>query len=165
MSTIHSPDASEGHHMTSVDSSGLQFVRTLFDETQESATDHVVQGNRGTLQEVPCTNEEESMASIAGPQAPEFKSACVTAAEECHSFQVHVISPEAGHALEILGHAIEYLADELVHEHRAAEAERGRVDAIQILMACNRQIYFASPLRHSLGERLRELASRLLTLH
>jgi len=25
------------------------------------------------------------------------------------------ITPEAGHALEILGHAIEYLTDELVH--------------------------------------------------
>ncbi len=26
------------------------------------------------------------------------------------------ISPQAGHALEILGHAIEYLADEYVHQ-------------------------------------------------
>ena len=26
------------------------------------------------------------------------------------------ISPEAGHALELLGHAIEYLTDELVYE-------------------------------------------------
>jgi hypothetical protein len=56
------------------------------------------------------------------------------------------LSPEGGRALEILGHAIEYLADEY-----AADVEpKGplgnadpRVEAIQILKELNRSIYFS----------------------
>ena len=54
------------------------------------------------------------------------------------------ISPEAGHALEKLGHAIEYLTDELVHEG-SFSANDARIQAVQLLMAVNRQIYFACP--------------------
>ncbi len=32
------------------------------------------------------------------------------------------VTPEAGHALEILGHAIEYLADEYVHHAKQISA-------------------------------------------
>jgi hypothetical protein len=67
------------------------------------------------------------------------------------------IPPEAGHALEILGHAIEYLTDEYVHAGRSFSARDGPVEAVQLLMAVNRQIYFACPEVPSLGERWRSL--------
>jgi hypothetical protein len=55
------------------------------------------------------------------------------------------IDPQSGRALVILGHAIEYLADEFVHEGGTFTANRGQVDAIQLLMAQNRDIYMACP--------------------
>ena len=59
------------------------------------------------------------------------------------------ITPEAGHALEKLGHAIEYLADEYVHAAGSAatfSATDSQVEAMQILMAANRQVYYECPL-------------------
>lgn len=55
------------------------------------------------------------------------------------------IDPETGRALVILGHAIEYLADEFIREGGSFTANRGQVDAIQILIALNRQIYMSCP--------------------
>jgi hypothetical protein len=56
------------------------------------------------------------------------------------------LSPEGGRALEILGHAIEYLAD----EYAADTQDKGplgnadpRVEAIQVLKALNRAVYFS----------------------
>jgi hypothetical protein len=56
------------------------------------------------------------------------------------------LSPEGGRALEILGHAIEYLADEYANDL----ADKGplgsadpRVAAIQILKGLNRTIYYS----------------------
>src|SRR3954463_2316421 len=66
------------------------------------------------------------------------------------------ITPEAGHALQYLGHAIEYLADEYVHEGGLFSAHDPRLEAIQLLMACNRQIYFACPEVPTLGQRVRD---------
>jgi len=66
-------------------------------------------------------------------------------------------TPEAGFALEILGHAIEYLADEYVHDAgflRSIHSSDPRVEAIQLLMAANRQVYFACPLAPSLYQRV-----------
>ena len=65
------------------------------------------------------------------------------------------ISPEAGRALEILGHAIEYLTDEFVHAGGLFSTRDGQVDAVQLLMAVNRQIYFSCPEVPSLMERWR----------
>jgi hypothetical protein len=65
------------------------------------------------------------------------------------------ISPQAGHALEILGHAIEYLTDEYVHEGGTFSAGDPRLEAIQILMSLNRQVYFACPEVPTLRERIR----------
>lgn len=65
------------------------------------------------------------------------------------------ISPEAGHALEILGHAIGYLTDELVYEGGPLCAHNGQLEAIGLLMARNRTIYFSCPVIPSLGEQLR----------
>jgi hypothetical protein len=65
------------------------------------------------------------------------------------------ISPRAGHALEILGHAIEYLCDEYVHETGTAfHARDPRLEAIQLLMARNREIYFACPEVPTLSQRI-----------
>lgn len=65
------------------------------------------------------------------------------------------ISPQAGHALEILGHAIEYLADELVHEGKPVDAREPQLQAMQMLMALNRQVYYECPFVPTFSERLR----------
>lgn len=67
------------------------------------------------------------------------------------------ITPEAGHALEILGHAIEYLSDEYVHAGGSFCAHDSQIEALQLLMAVNRQIYFACPEVPPLAERFRSL--------
>jgi hypothetical protein len=59
---------------------------------------------------------------------------------------------EAGRALEKLGHAIEYLSDELVDKCPTLSANNEQVQAIQILMALNRQVYFECPLVPTFGE-------------
>jgi hypothetical protein len=67
------------------------------------------------------------------------------------------ISPEAGRALEILGHAIEYLTDEYIEAGGSFSAHNGQIEAVQLLMAVNRQIYFGCPEVPSLSERFRSL--------
>jgi hypothetical protein len=71
------------------------------------------------------------------------------------------ISPQSGRALEILGHAIEYLTDEYVHESiqagRTVCAQDAQVQAVQLLMKLNRQIYLDCPVVPSFGERCRAL--------
>ena len=64
------------------------------------------------------------------------------------------ITREAGHALEILGHAVEYLTDEMVHEGAPMVAINPQVQAVQLLMALNRQVYFECPQAPTLSERL-----------
>jgi hypothetical protein len=65
------------------------------------------------------------------------------------------ISPQAGRALEILGHAIEYLTDEFVHEGEAFSVRREQLEAVRLLMAANREIYLECPEVPSFGERCR----------
>ena len=67
------------------------------------------------------------------------------------------IDPQSGHALEILGHAIEYLTDEFVHQGGALSGKNPQLEAVQLLMALNRQVYFACPAVPTLGERCRAL--------
>jgi hypothetical protein len=67
------------------------------------------------------------------------------------------IAPEAGRALEVLGHAIEYLSDEFVHAGGSLSAHNAQVEAVQLLIAANRQIYFACPEVPSMGERWRAM--------
>jgi hypothetical protein len=59
----------------------------------------------------------------------------------------------------MLGHAIEYLADEFALECRTrgvAEARKhGSVVAIELLMAKNREIYFSCPVLPTLLEKMR----------
>lgn len=64
------------------------------------------------------------------------------------------ITPQAGRALEILGHAIEYLTDELVQEGRRVNGHDPQVQAIQLLMGLNRQVYYECPIMPTFSERL-----------
>jgi len=63
------------------------------------------------------------------------------------------IDPQAGRALEILGHAIEYLTDEFIEEGGPITAHHPLVQAVQLLMAVNRQVYFDCPIVPSFAER------------
>ncbi len=65
------------------------------------------------------------------------------------------ISPEAGHALEILGHAIEYLADEFVYAGGSFSAHDAQVEAVQLLMGLNREVYFDCPEVPTFADRFR----------
>ena len=65
------------------------------------------------------------------------------------------VTPETGRALEILGHAIEYLTDEYVHHRGTFLANDPEVQAIQLLMKLNRQIYFNCLPLPSLADRCR----------
>jgi len=64
------------------------------------------------------------------------------------------ISPNAGHALEKLGHAIEYLTDEFIHEGGSFSPNNAQLQAVQLLMALNRQVYFECPEVPSIGKRV-----------
>ena len=70
------------------------------------------------------------------------------------------ITPEAGHALEKLGHAIEYLSDEFVHSGSDLSDRNPQIEAMQLLMALNRQVYFSCPEIPSLGDRVRAFVYR-----
>jgi len=67
------------------------------------------------------------------------------------------ISPQAGHALEILGHAIDYLTDEYVYAGGTFSVRDAQLQAIHLLMAVNRQIYFECPEAPTLADRWRSL--------
>lgn len=67
------------------------------------------------------------------------------------------ITPKAGHALEILGHAIEYLTDEFVHNRVEMSSSSAELEAVQLLMSLNRQVYFECPEVPTRGERFRSV--------
>jgi hypothetical protein len=67
------------------------------------------------------------------------------------------ISLQAGHALEILGHAIDYLIDQGEADGNVLDMKGGRDEAIRLLMAINRQIYFECPEVPTLVKRLHSL--------
>lgn len=64
------------------------------------------------------------------------------------------IDRNAGRALELIGHAIEYLTDEFVYEGSSQSSLDNRLQAIQLLMALNRQIYLECPEVKPLGYRV-----------
>lgn len=75
------------------------------------------------------------------------------------------ITPEAGFALEILGHAIEYLADEYMHQTTmlpSIESADPRMEAMRLLMAANREVYYACPLKPPFYQQLRDRVRRWL---
>ncbi len=102
-----------------------------------------------------------SMATIAPGSALFSHSISRGAAAERSASRTRRITPEAGRAIEMLGHAIEYLADEFALECRSRDfmpaGKHARVAAIELLMARNREVYFSCPTVPTLGERLRSL--------
>jgi hypothetical protein len=70
------------------------------------------------------------------------------------------ITPQAGRALEILGHAVDYLTDEFMESGGALAASNPELEAVQLLMALNRQVYFECPEMPSFGERCHALFAR-----
>jgi hypothetical protein len=72
------------------------------------------------------------------------------------------ITPQAGHALEILGHAIEYLTDEYVHDRGFLNPNDERMEAVQLLMQLNRKVYAECPELPTFSERCRSLMHRVL---
>lgn len=88
------------------------------------------------------------MASSTATRSPE----AVFARGE-HSDRRRRISIEAGHALEILGHAIEYLVDEYIPNTHDSTSDEGRALALKLLMARNREIYFECPVISGFRER------------
>jgi hypothetical protein len=67
------------------------------------------------------------------------------------------ITAQAGHALEILGHAIEYLTDEFVYRGGEISPRNAQLEAVQLLMGLNRQVYFECPEVTTMGDRLRSM--------
>jgi hypothetical protein len=67
------------------------------------------------------------------------------------------ITPQAGRALEILGHAIEYLTDELVYCGVDMSCRNPQLEAVQLLMGLNRQVYFECPEAPTVLKRLRSM--------
>ena len=67
------------------------------------------------------------------------------------------VSPTAGHALEILGHAIDYLTDEYIQHGGQFHPGDPKLKAIELLMTANRTIYFECPVIPSLGQRFLRL--------
>ena len=67
------------------------------------------------------------------------------------------IPPGAGQALEKLGHAIEYLADEIVNDGGSLSGAEPRVKAVEILMALNREIYHDCPPRPMFRQRIQSI--------
>ena len=97
----------------------------------------------------------ENPMAIATTGLPLRGAECAETTPEARTNQRRRISFQAGRALEILGHAIEYLTDEYIHEAKQISAQDPQVQAIQILMALNRQIYYACPVQPTLIERIR----------
>jgi hypothetical protein len=105
---------------------------------------------------VPQTNSARGLAVVSGSAGTSRR---------------RVVTPENGRAIEMLGHAIEYLRDEyaLDSTNQPESSPRGvdfvtgnrqhdpRLAAIQLLMARNREIYLGCPEAPTLGSRLRAL--------
>lgn len=101
------------------------------------------------------------MAATITTGFPFTLRAPVTASTVVRANRRRRISPEAGRALEILGHAIEYLADEYVHDGVTFSADDPQLKAVHLLMVLNRQIYFECPVVPSFGDRCRSLIGAL----
>lgn len=96
-----------------------------------------------TCAEMPTMPEPFDMSESTNVVSP--KSASFISNGGVRRHHKRRVSAQAGHALEILGHAIEYLADEYVHEDGSFSSHNGQIEAIQLLMARNRAVYFSCP--------------------
>lgn len=92
---------------------------------------------------------------VTSPTAtfPAFQAAPVTAVARDWKNRRRRITAEAGHALEKLGHAIDYLTDEYIHRGGTFQPGDADLQAVEMLMAINLKVYFACPEVQTLGER------------
>ncbi len=101
-------------------------------------------------------DKDGSMATLVGAESRDLlKPLEISSGPTVAISRRRHISFEAGHALERLAHAIEYLTDEYVHDGGDFSVHDPRLEAVQLLMALNRQIYFECPEVASLAERCR----------
>ena len=107
----------------------------------------------GISSEEPNMHEPFDMSESTNVVSP--NAVAVISNDEVRQNHKRRISPEAGHALEFLGHAIEYLTDELVYEGGRLSDHTGELEAIRLLMARNRAIYFSCPEIPGFGEQCR----------
>jgi hypothetical protein len=103
------------------------------------------------------------MSKLSNHGSPPLAVVAVLSRPEEKTKRRRSISPQAGHALETLGHAIEYLTDEFVHDGGSLCHHDPRLDAIQLLMARNREIYLACPVVLSFSESLRGFFRHILS--
>lgn len=73
--------------------------------------------------------------------------------DSAHPDRPRQITFRAGRALEMLGHAIEYLSDESFGDESAGALEHLHLEAVQILMSRTHEVYFACPPVLTLRER------------
>jgi len=100
------------------------------------------------------------MVTSATTAFPVIEAAPVTAPARVRKNRRRRISPNAGHALEKLGHAIEYLTDEYIHEGGTFTHGDAKLQAVEMLMAINCEIYYACPEVPTLGDRWRAWTRR-----
>lgn len=63
------------------------------------------------------------------------------------------ITFKASRALEILGHAIEYLSDQYFYDESILPKDNAVLEAVQLLMVRNHDVYFGCPPVRTLRER------------
>jgi len=95
-----------------------------------------------------------SSISISRPHNPRVKPGAMVPMR-----RVRQMSRQNGRAIEMLGHAIDYLADEFALECMTVSDRRNpgpnaRMAAIELLMASNREIYLSCPEVLTFSERL-----------
>jgi hypothetical protein len=86
------------------------------------------------------------MASITTNGAVFAPQSSSDQASSSHTVR-RVVSPEAARALKMLGHAIEYLANEFLQDSIPPTQDNARLQAVRLLMALNREIYFECPMQ------------------
>ncbi len=95
--------------------------------------------------DIPCTGETMLHSLLEISRAGLVTG--LSSAVEMRPFVRRQLSPEEGRAIEILGHAIEYLADEYCADAqpkgRLGNADP-RIEAIQTLKELNRSIYYSA---------------------
>jgi hypothetical protein len=65
------------------------------------------------------------------------------------------VPPRAAQGIDILRSAIEYLANEVIRDSVPPALQYGRMQAVELLMALNREVYLACPVKRSFAERCR----------
>jgi hypothetical protein len=109
--------------------------------------------------------EDVTMAASTTSGLPLRADASTASAVPPRSRRRRRIDRESGRALEILSHAIEYLKDEYVHHGGGLASSQSEVQAMQLLMAVNREIYIACPEILTFEDRCASFVRRFRNSH